>query len=136
MSVNGTPRNIKPARKSFGDRMLDQVIKANDWIGDHPAQFMIGATVFTAGVWVGVACCKVPAISEAEVLNKWLTDANAAGISIYGLTAEQKKLWETIWQYVEAESKQYGLPASKIVGELIADYASVSRYRGTFPRAV
>lgn len=129
---NSEPRstknvNIKPTNLQELAEYLRKDIQKN------PQPYIALSTLVLGSMYIGYKLKRTP--TEAQVLNKWLAEANAAGFSIYGLTNEQKKLWETIWQYVEAESKQYGLPVSKVVGELIADYTSVSRYRGTFPRS-
>lgn len=106
----------------------------------HFRKYRDAYIVFGAGVVAGFAFRGIvqgkPKIDERAIIAKWLTALANDGYYVYGLTTEQKKLWDSVWRYAEANADRLGWSVSKVVEQMTKDYGNVLGYGPNIPAGV
>jgi len=82
-----------------------------------------------SGIGIGIGLMLLrgkPKINEAQIVDKWLTQAAKGGYHIYGLTNDQKALWEATWGWAVRESVDSKLAMPKVIKILTDELSKVS----------
>lgn len=118
MNVNGHPSNFDRTQKPTTFRELADYLRKD--FQKKPEPYVALGAVVLGSMFVGYKLKRVP--TKAEVLNEWLAEMAAQGVNVYGLTNDQKKLWETVWNYTTTLSTRPGYNLSRAVAEIVDEY--------------
>lgn len=101
-------------------------------IEEHIRKYRDAYIILGAGIAIGVTLGGIfrgkPKINEALIVGKWMDETAKQGINVYGLTNEQKALWESVWRYAEAQQQRLGWPLAEVVSQMLRDYSDVLGY--------
>lgn len=111
MSNSSTPRN----NQSDLDKFL-AYLYANRF------ELMIAGGWISLGYFLGKT--SRPKVNEMAIVDKWLTGQVNDGINVYGLTNDQKALWESTWAFVNAYAKDWGIPLNTAMADFVRRYSA------------
>jgi hypothetical protein len=98
---------------------LDKVKKH---VRDNQDLYLVSGVSATLSIFLYSKFRKPPRVDEAAIVWKWMQHQVENGFSIYSLTPEQKKLWETAWQFVEFQVDRGWGTRAEVIAQMVKDY--------------